>query len=308
MKAQKTTFIATVLNEEKTIRKFLLSIFNQTIQPDEIIITDGGSKDKTVEIIKKFSKENKYPIVVLEKKGNRAVGRNFAIEKAKNDIIFCSDAGCVLDKNWMKNISKPLENKKVEVVAGYYRGKATNVFQKCIIPYVLVMPDKVTPKSFLPATRSMVFKKSIWKKVGGFPEKYSHNEDYVFAKRLKKIGAIIIFVESAFVYWIPPQNLFKTYRMFLRFAYGDMEAGIIRPKVILIFLRYFFAIALFSFGIHYHSLFILYSLFFILILYLIWSINKNYRYVSDIRALYVLPFLQIVSDVAVLTGTILGLI
>jgi len=29
--------------------------------------------------------------------------------------------------------------------------------------------------------------KNHWKKAGGFPEEYNHNEDYVFAKEIRKI-------------------------------------------------------------------------------------------------------------------------
>ena len=50
--------ICTVLNEEETIRDYLDSILNQTLLPDEIVIVDGGSKDKTFRILKEY--ENKY--------------------------------------------------------------------------------------------------------------------------------------------------------------------------------------------------------------------------------------------------------
>ena len=37
---------------------------------------------------------------------------------------------------------------ELEAVAGYYRAKAKTIFEKCIIPYVLVMPDKVNPHRY----------------------------------------------------------------------------------------------------------------------------------------------------------------
>lgn len=192
----KVSFIATVYNEGASIGGLLESIFSQSKLPDEIIIVDGGSTDNTISEISTF----KFPASCLDarirlifKKGNRSVGRNEAIKNATNEIIVCSDAGCILDKNWVKNIVKPFKNPDVDVVAGYYEGKANTFFQKCLVPYVLVMPDKINVDDFLPASRSMAFKKSIWKKIGKFPEEFSNNEDYVFAKRLKKHNAKIIF-------------------------------------------------------------------------------------------------------------------
>src|SRR3989442_973604 len=106
----KTTFIATVFNEEETILKLLDSIASQAVRLDEVIIVDALSTDKTIEQITNHNSQitNKSQRVrIFKKKGNRAIGRNFAIKKATHEIILCSDAGCVLDKNWVKEIIKP---------------------------------------------------------------------------------------------------------------------------------------------------------------------------------------------------------
>jgi glycosyltransferase involved in cell wall biosynthesis len=45
-------------NAEKTIEKIIKSILNQTIQDFEVIISDNASKDKTLEICKKYAKND----------------------------------------------------------------------------------------------------------------------------------------------------------------------------------------------------------------------------------------------------------
>jgi glycosyltransferase involved in cell wall biosynthesis len=304
----KIAFITTVFNEEKTILRLLESLVHQSQQPDEIIIVDGGSSDRTLDVIAGSEAKQSLKIKILTKEGNRSVGRNEAIKHSSGDIIACSDAGNILDKDWLKNITAPFIDKSVDVVAGYYKGSAKNVFQKSLIPYVLVMPDKVIPDNFLPAARSVAFRKTIWEKVGGFDEKYSHNEDYVFARQLKKNGAKITFTQNAVVYWFPRNNLRQSFYMFFRFAYGDAEAGILRPKVLFIFLRYFIIPALYILFIILKSNLILNTLYLILFLYLFWSIQKNYRYVNDWRAIFILPILQLTADSAVLLGTTLGIL
>ncbi|MBI2430717.1 MAG: glycosyltransferase [Candidatus Levybacteria bacterium] len=306
----KISFITTVFNEEATVEALLESIIRQSRMPDEVIIVDGGSTDATASIISNFTKtftseESKSLLrhhprwKTITKKGNRAVGRNEAIRQASGDVIVSSDAGCVLDKDWVKNITEPFKNKDVDVVAGYYKGMPRTIFQKCLVPYVLVMPDKVDPQNFLPASRSMAFTKKIWEKAGGFPEKYSSNEDFVFAKRLKEISAKIVFAKDAILYWMPRKNLKEAFAMFFRFAYGDAQAGILRPKVFLIFLRYFLGVLLLLSYIN--------AFYVVVILYTVWSIWKNYRYAKKWQAIFILPILQIVSDMAVLLGTIWGI-
>lgn len=307
----KISFITTVYNEEKNINSFLNSIFEQTKMPDEIIVADGGSNDGTVKNIKSQISKNKTKKVkfkVLIRKGNRSLGRNEAIKCSTGDIILCSDAGNILGKDWIKNIINPFKDQKVDVVAGYYKGKADTIFQKCLVPYVLIMEDKVNYSNFLPSTRSIAFKKSIWEKIGGFDEKFSHNEDYVFAKKLNLHKAKILFAKNAVVSWIPKENIKEAFIMFFRFAFGDGESKIIRGKVIFIFARYLYYLYFLAyFSIVRSPIFFGLTTVFPLI-YIVWSIKKNYKYVKDTRAFIILPILQIVSDLAVLIGTSFGFI
>ena len=45
-----------VYNEEKNIEKFIGAIQRQSILPNELIIVDDGSTDKTLEMLKKITK------------------------------------------------------------------------------------------------------------------------------------------------------------------------------------------------------------------------------------------------------------
>ena len=218
-----------------------------------------------------------------------------------------TDAGCILDKNWIKNISEPFRTKKVDVVSGYHKGISKNIFQKSLIPYVLVMEDKITDE-FLPATRSMAFRKEVWKKVGGFDENLSHNEDYAFALKIKESKYPIKFKKDAIVYWLPRKNLIDAFIMFLRFAFGDTQANIIRPKVILIFLRYIFALYLIILNLIMKSYPLVVFTALSFLSYILWSIYKNYKYVNSYKAFLYLPILQFASDIAVLLGTSFSLI
>lgn len=298
----KVSIVVTVLNEEESIIRLLESIFYQTKKPDEVVIVDGGSKDKTVRLIKEFKN-----IRLVELKGaNRPRGRNVGIKMTKNEIIAITDGGCVLDKNWLEEIISPFKDPKVEIVSGYYRVQAKSVFGKCVGVYTLVMPDRINTREFLPSTRSMAFRKNVWKEAGGFPEKFSLNEDYVFAQILKKTGKKFYFTKRAIVYWKPRENLKKAFLMFYYFAKGDAQASVLRLKVILIFIRYFIGATLFVYAFKHPGLFAICYL--LVASYILWAIFKNYKYVKHWQAAFFLPLLQFTSDIAIIIGTIRGII
>jgi glycosyltransferase involved in cell wall biosynthesis len=305
----KSSLVITLLNEEDSIGLLLQSISEQTEKPDEVVLVDGGSTDKTVNIIQTFQEKNSklLNIKLFVRRGNRSVGRNEGIQQAAYQIILITDAGCLLDKNWVKEMSRPFKDKNVDVVAGYYSAKVETIFQKCLVPYALVMPDKIDPNNFLPATRSMALRRQVWSELGGFNEQYSHNEDYVFARKIKSNGKKILFAKEARAYWVPRRTFKGAFIMFRRFAYGDIEAGILRPKVVILFIRYFF-ILLLLLGSFYHDLrivlsFVLAALF---LIYCIWSVLKSYRYVRTWQAVYLLPLIQFTADFAILYGSIAG--
>lgn len=307
----KASLAITVLNEEKTIRSLLSSILAQSVLPNEVVIVDGGSVDGTVKMIKQLQSGDPYlkkTLRLLVKLGvNRPKGRNISLGVASNEIIAITDAGCELHKDWFKNIIKPFKKPSVEVVSGFYSSKSTSIFGKCLAPYVLVMPDRVNPSGFLAATRSMAIRKSVWKKVGRFPEEFSRNEDYVFAMRLKKKGKEFHFVKEAIVYWFPRENLYKAFLMFSSFAQGDMEARIIRPKVVFLFSRYIAGIILLIGFFLTKAFTILTFICLVFGFYIIWSIIKNYKYVKDWRAIFILPAIQFTADIAVIIGSVRGL-
>lgn len=297
----KTSFIATVFNEADDIKSFIDSILLQSHIPDEIIIVDAGSKDRTIQILKGYGKK----ITLLTHKGNRSIGRNFGIGKATGEIILVSDAGCVLDKQWVRHITKPFAKKEVAVVSGYYTPITQNDFEKALATYTSVMPDKLNPETFLPSSRSIAFRKYVWENVGKYPEYLDTCEDLVFAKGLQNQGYKFYFEGNAIVHWRQKSNLFEACKQFYSYAVGDGMALYFRMQTPFLYLRYLLLLLLVLYSIFispYGYLVIL----ILGILYIMWAIRKNYRYVKNPKAYYYLPMLQFTADFAVMIGTIVG--
>ena len=308
----KKAFIVTTFNEEKTIDKLFMSLATQTVMPDEIIVVDAFSKDLTFEKVVAIKKEFKknYPDIrfeVFRKKGNRSIGRNFAIEKASSGIIAVSDAGCWLKNDWFFQVTNPFKKNDIDVVAGFYKPQADTIFEKSLATYTCIPEEKVT-KDYLPSSRSIAFRKSVWEKTGGYPEYLNTCEDLVFARSLKRRGFSFEVCTKAIVYWPQRKNVWQALIQFFSYAKGDGEALYIRLSSPFLFLRYISGIVLLIVVVKSQDRFFALCTFMLVVAYLIWSIYKNYRYIKKPQAIFYLPLLQLTSDIAVILGMSTGLI
>ncbi|NCN06766.1 MAG: glycosyltransferase [Candidatus Pacebacteria bacterium] len=297
--------VVTTFNESQTILLLLEALEKQTHRPAEVVLVDACSVDGTVKIVRCFADKSVLKIIVLSQAGNRSVGRNLAIRKTRNPLIAITDAGCVPEKDWLEQLVQKQLDTNAPVVAGYYCGLPKTAFEQAVIPYVLVMPDKVDAISFLPATRSMLITKAVWKKTGGFDEQLSHNEDYAFARQLQNMNISIAFAERAIVGWRPRSSLLAFFCMIYRFAFGDAEAGLFRPKVFFLFFRYVLLLLCSVVILFFLEPKFLFKLWIPLgVLYSIWAVDKHVRYVP--QGWFWLPTLQFTADAAVMAGTIFG--
>lgn len=95
---------------------------------------------------------------------------------------------------------------------------------------------------------------------------------------------------------------------FFNYARGDGQALYFRPQTPFIFVRYIAGIALIIAAFTTKSHTLVYAIMGLLALYCVWAIQKNYRYVRLTNAFVFLPTLQVVSDIAVMLGTCVGLL
>ncbi len=223
----KASFISTVFNEEKNIKSFLNSLLEQTKKLDEIIIVDGGSTDRTYEILEEYAKKYKQVQVFQEKGANIARGRNLAISMTKFDIILVSDAGCVIDKIWASEMLKYFP--KEDIVASGYKAIVRNSFE--FIQSLLLLKKVDRPARI--SSRSKAFKKSCWKEVGGYPEGYRTGEDNRFIINLKEKGYRVKINHKPLVSWEMAPSFVKFSKQFYDYGKGERKQKNLSRKSLL---------------------------------------------------------------------------
>lgn len=106
------SIVIPVYNSEKFLPLCLSSIEKQDYPKNkiEIIVIDGGSKDKTIEIARKF-KVNK---ILFNPLRTGEAGKAVGAKTAKNKIIAFIDSDNILpSKGWLKKMVKPFEDREI---------------------------------------------------------------------------------------------------------------------------------------------------------------------------------------------------
>lgn len=219
------SLIFTIRDEEKTIGYLLDSIKSQTRAPDEIVIVDGGSRDKTIEIVKHYAAI--LPIRLIVAVGaNIARGRNIAIRDTKYETIACTDGGCILDKEWLRRISDPIIRLDVDVVSGAYIPWYGTEFEEIVACMTFPELTRLKVDTFLPSSRSVAFKKKVWATIGGYPEWLETAEDTLFDLRLKKSHMKFVLAKDAIVQWKVRENFRLLFKQYFRYGKGDAQASL----------------------------------------------------------------------------------
>jgi glycosyltransferase involved in cell wall biosynthesis len=226
----KFTLVSTVFNEAKRLQTTLEDISNQTRLPDEVIITDAGSTDQTVEILTRWASTVSFPVQILSwPRCNVAQGRNRAIEAAGNDLILSTDFGCRFHSSWIEEMLKPFNDPSVQVVGGTYEVIESDITTRAAkANYIICEGYYVAPHpGFIPSSRSIAYYKNVWEQAGRYPEWLTlAADDLVFGMVVLKQVHKIAYVDTPYVYWGRHTTLKAYGKEAYRYGLGDGEAQV----------------------------------------------------------------------------------
>jgi glycosyltransferase involved in cell wall biosynthesis len=226
----KVALIATLFNESDNVVGWWDCLMRQTVLPDEIAIVDGGSKDGTFEKLRELAARSPVPVKLEQRRCNIAGGRNRAIELTDAEIIAATDAGCLADKNWFAEITRPLvEDAGVDFVSGKIMPSGKNEFQKFIERFD-GLPDDPKPGEAHGSGRNTAYRRTAWADVGGYPEWLTLTaEDYLFNLQLQRVGKRFFYNPAAVVGWPMRDNPESYYKMLYWYGFGAGEARLAAP-------------------------------------------------------------------------------
>jgi glycosyltransferase involved in cell wall biosynthesis len=234
---QPVSIVVTELNEIQEIERAVTSLLAQQPPPAEVIVVDGGSTDGTWEWLEEAQRANSglaARLVAIRdetcslkfSKGPVSRGRNVAIAAAKSDIVACADAGCTYAPDWLNNLTAPLVAGTAEYALG---GSCLDpggytVWDVASAPFFSIKLSPTEPTKSCTA-RSMAFTKSLWQRIGGFPEQVLVGEDTLFDLEARRLTAPA-FIANAKALYRPGNSFRSATHQLARYAISDGQAGV----------------------------------------------------------------------------------
>ncbi len=170
--------IVPVLNEEITVEATLQALV--ALAPYEIIIVDGGSRDRTREICRRFAVE------VLSSERGRARQMNFGARRASGDVLLFLHADTRLPESALDDIDAALSDPRylggrfdVELPGAHWMFK--------MIAALINYRSRATKIGT--GDQALFVRRDIFDLIGGYPD-IPLMEDIVFCRALKGMGNI----------------------------------------------------------------------------------------------------------------------
>ena len=168
------SIIIPIYNEESTIGK-LIPQLEPVRQMAEIIFVDGGSSDRTLEMI-----PQEYTVIRSGK--GRAVQMNLGAECSKGDVLFFLHCDSIMPEDFMDQIAEVMEISDI----GCFGMK----FDKPNLFLLSCQRDshkRIVKKNIAFGDQGIFLKKELFFRLGGFPE-IPIMEDYDFSKKVGAAG------------------------------------------------------------------------------------------------------------------------
>jgi glycosyltransferase involved in cell wall biosynthesis len=197
-------------NGAATLGKCLAAALASRHDNFEVIVVDDGSEDDSVEVIKGFPCQ----LIRLAQHSGAAKARNTGARHSRGDVLFFTDADCLLEPDSLAIASETLARAGPNSVAGGtytplpHDRRFFSIFQSVFIHYCEtrnpLRPDYL-------ATHALAIPAQLFRQSGGFREEFLPIlEDVEFSHRLRRMGYSLVMNPALQVQHIFGFSLFRS--------------------------------------------------------------------------------------------------
>lgn len=177
------------LDEEKTLPKLLQDLASQTYFFFEVIVVDGGSRDRTVNIAREFAQKNTQFLVSSSAEKNVSVQRNHGAKQSRGEYLVFIDADTRIPSYYLEGLHYNLMKERVDGFTTCATSDSSSSEAKMVVQ-VLNLGLEGGAQLGIPYAvgSSLGVSKKVFDVIGGFDPTIRFMEDTEFSRRLHKKG------------------------------------------------------------------------------------------------------------------------
>ena len=183
------SIVIPALNEEKFLPHLLTSLTKQTKKNFSVIVVDGSSKDRTVEIAESFrSKLPRLKVIVSEKAG-LPLQRNLGARATSGEWLVFLDSDHTVHPYFIERIEAFIEENNPKIFTSWFRpdSEVSGDAMFTLIANLFVEGSIIFHRPIAPGPLAVV-RREVFELVGGYNESLTFGEDYDFTQRIAAKG------------------------------------------------------------------------------------------------------------------------
>ena len=214
MQEERVSVVIPAYNASKTIDDCLTSILKQDFSDYEVVVVDDGSTDDTLEKVKR------YPVKLVRSPRQGAPGaRNVGFEASKGNIVIFLDSDCIVGRNLIVNLIRPLLNPEIGVTQPWW----DNIDKDKLVPSLIFkiyeyLVSNIEYPDYL-WSYCFAIRRELFEAVGKFdPATGIGADDIELAQRIVKAGYRIYLMKELRVKHLFRQSLLGHIKRHFRIA------------------------------------------------------------------------------------------
>ncbi len=222
----KLTILVPAYNEEKHIVETIVSLKNQTLPPEEIIVIDDCSTDRTAE------KARQMGVTVVcppKNTGSKAGAQNYALQFVQTEYIMAVDADTTLDLQATEKIMKVFEDDSIAAACGFVLPRRVKTlwergrYIEYLFAFTYYKPiQDFYEKPLISSGCFSVYRTDILQQNGGWSRR-TMAEDMDLTWSYYNANYRIRFVPEAISYPIEPHNYHFMSKQLRRWSHGFVQ-------------------------------------------------------------------------------------
>ena len=224
------TVVVPALDEERSISSCLDALLAQTHQALEVLVLDGGSQDRTREVVEDYARRDPRVRLVDNPRRTQPAALNEAWPLASGEYFVRMDAHATVAPTYIEDVVRHLGTGDYGGVGGRKDAVGFTPTGRAIAA-VLGSPFGVGNSAYHHATRIQTvdhvpfgaYPMEVVRELGGWDETTPVNEDFEFDHRVRRSGRELLLDPRLVIAWEGRQTIRLLARQYRRYGRGKSK-------------------------------------------------------------------------------------